>query len=531
LTHIILWDILSRMSQTLSVPKVMSSSVSAVVRKQVLVVMCLALVLVVANVSMLNVALRDIGLDLEATATQQHWIVDSYALAFAALLLPFGALGDKFGRRNVMLAGMCVTAVAAVISALAKNVDVLIAARLLSGFGAALIMPGTLSSITHVFPPEERGKAVGTWAGFASSGAIIGLVAAGLILEVASWPAIFWFVAVVSVIVFVGTLRVVPNSKDPDHANIDPFGSTLSFVGIAALVFGIIEGPVNGWDDKAVVSSLVVAACALIGFVVWELRNPHPVLDVRLFANRAFGSGSLSIFIQFFAAFGFFYVSIQFLQGMLGYSPLRSALSLVPMGAMIVPISAAAPGIARRFGLKLVNAAGLTLMAAGLFVMSLLDRTSGYWSFLIGLAFFGAGMALSTAPASESIINSLPKSKHGVASAVNDTTRELGGALGIAMIGSAFTSGYRNALGPFPPKAPAQVAEAIASSPLGGLKTAGGVAPRFGPDGARLIEDVQRSFMTGFSNSMRIAVVALLLGTLFVLWRSPKQVSAPTEEP
>jgi EmrB/QacA subfamily drug resistance transporter len=518
------------MSTDLSFPRASSPSVPAVVRKQVLVVMCLALVLVVANVSMLNVALRDIGLDLAATATQQHWIVDSYALAFAALLLPFGALGDKFGRRNVMLVGMCVTAVAAVVAALAKSVDVLIAARLLSGIGAALIMPGTLSSITHVFPPEERGKAVGTWAGFASSGAIIGLIAAGLILEVADWPAIFWFVAAVSVIVFLGTIKAVPNSKDPEHANIDPLGSTLSFVGIAALVFGIIEGPVNGWGDSAVVGSLVIAVLGLGGFIAWELRTRTPVLDVRLFANRAFGSGSLSIFIQFFAAFGFFYVAIQYLQGMLGYSPLRSALALAPMGAMIVPLSAAAPGFARRFGLKLVNAVGLAFMGGGLFVMSLLDRTSGYWSFLIGLGLFGAGMALSTAPASESIINSLPKSKHGVASAVNDTTRELGGALGIAVIGSAFTSRYRNALGPIPPKAPAQVAEAIASSPMTGLKTAGSISARIGADGPRLLEDVQRSFMNGYSGGMRIGAAALLLGTFFVLWRSPKQVSAPTEE-
>ncbi len=331
-------------------------------------------------------------------------------------------------------------------------------------------------------------------------------------------------------IALIGTIRVVPNSKDPAHANIDPIGSTLSVIGIAALVFGIIEGPVNGWGDPAVIASLVIASISLLGFIGWELRTPTPVLDVRLFRNRAFGAGSLSIFVQFFAAFGFFYVAIQYLQGMLGYSPLRSALALAPMGAVIVPLSAAAPGFARRIGLKLVNAAGLSLMGLGLFVLSLLDRTSSYWSFLFGLAFFGAGMALSTAPASESIINSLPKSKHGVASAVNDTTRELGGALGIAVIGSAFTSGYRNALSPPPPQAPAQVAEAINSSPIAGLKTAGSMAARLGEQGPRLIEDVQRSFMNGFSDSLRIGAVSVVLGTLFVLWRSPRQVSAPADE-
>jgi EmrB/QacA subfamily drug resistance transporter len=506
------------------------SPASAAVRKQVLAVMCLALVLVVANVSMLNVALRAVGLDLSATSTQQHWIVDSYAVAFAALLLPCGALGDRYGRRTVMLIGMAISAVAAVIAALATSVDVLITARVISGVGAAMIMPGTLSSITHVFPADERGKAVGTWAGFASAGGIIGLLVGGLVLEVTTWPAIFWLSAALSVLVFLGTVKVVPNSKDPDDANIDPVGSALSVIGIATLVFGIIEGPVDGWGSSKVVGALAVSILALVGFVAWELKSSKPVLDVRLFANRAFGSGSLSIFVQFFAAFGFFYVSIQYLQGMLGYSPLRSAVGLLPMGAMIVPLSAAAPGIARRLGLKVVNAAGLGFMASGLFVFSLLSTGSGYWPFLGGLFLFGAGMALSTAPASESIINSVPKSKHGVASAVNDTTRELGGALGIAIIGTAFTSGYRNAVGVAPASAPQEVVAAVASSPLGGLKTAAEVGPRLGAEGTRFLENVQNSFVDGFSASMRIGALAAFVGMLFVLWRSPQTVSAPTDE-
>ncbi|MGL5824446.1 MAG: MFS transporter [Nocardioides sp.] len=499
-------------------------------RTQVLAVMCLALILVVANVSMLNVALRDIGLDLGATATQQHWIVDSYAVIFAALLLPFGAVGDRYGRRTVMLIGMSVTILAGAMAALANSAEILIAARLLSGFGAAMIMPGTLASITHVFPPNERGKAVGTWAGFASSGGIIGLLVAGIALELAEWPAIFWLVSVVTVVALLGTLKVVPNSKDPKSANIDPFGSMLSAVGIAALVFGIIEGPVNGWASTLVVSAFVVAAGGIVGFLVWELRTATPVLDVRLFGNRAFGAGSLSIFVQFFAAFGFFYVAIQFLQGMLGYSPLTSAICLAPMGALVVPVSAAAPRIARRFGLKLVNAAGLAAMATGFLVLSLLDESSGYWSFLIGLGLFGTGMAFSTAPASESIINSLPKSQHGVASAVNDTTRELGGAIGIAVIGSAFTSGYRDTFLSISADFPAQFVELAASSPLTGLQTATEMVSQLGSNGRRFIEEVQISFMSGFTEAMQIGAIILVAGAIFVLWRSPRNVTAPSED-
>lgn len=505
-------------------------AVSPTQRKQVLAVMCLALVMVVANVSMLNVALRDIGLDLGASATQQHWIVDSYAVAFAALLLPFGAMGDRLGRRNVMLAGMIVMAFAAAGSALVDDPQLLIGARVIAGIGAALIMPGTLSSITHVFPPEARGKAVGTWAGFASSGGVIGLLVAGGLLEVSTWSSIFWLSAALAALSFVGTLAVVPNSKDPAHANIDPIGSGLSVVGIAALVFGIIEGPVEGWGSAQVISALVLAAVGLVGFVVWELRTSRPVLDVRLFRNKAFGAGSLSIGVQFFAAFGFFYVAIQYLQGMLDYSPLRSAAALLPMGLVIPPLSAAAPGIARRFGLKLVNAAGLAAMAIGFLLLSTLDRNTGYLSFLPGLLFFGTGMALSTAPASESIVNSLPKAKHGVASAVNDTTRELGGALGIAVIGSAFTAGYKGALGPIPSAAPTEIAGAVQSSPIAGVKVAAEAGPQLGPSGVQFAADIQDAFMSGFGRAMLIGSGVLLMGVLLVLWRSPVAATAPTED-
>ncbi len=479
---------------------------------------------------MLNVALRDLGLDVGATATQQHWIVDAYAVAFAALLLPFGAMGDKFGRRTLMLVGTVVMGVASAAAALMNDPQLLIGARVVAGIGAALIMPGTLSSIAHVFPAEERGKAVGTWAGFASSGGVLGLLLAGALLEVASWPFIFWANAALATASFVGTLAVVPNSKNPEHANIDPVGSLLSVTGIAALVFGIIEGPVEGWTKTKVVSALIVASIGLVGFVLWELRVEHPVLDVRLFRNRAFGAGSLSIGVQFFAAFGFFYISIQYLQGMLGYSPLRSAAGLMPMGLIIPPLSAAAPGIARRFGLKLVNAAGLASMAGGFLVFATLDRTSGYLSFLPGLMLFGAGMALSTAPASESIVNSLPKSKHGVASAVNDTTRELGGALGIAVIGSAFTAGYKSGLAPVPTGMPPQLAETVLSSPIAGVKVATEAGPRLGVAGVRFASNIQDSFMSGFARGMLIGAAALAVGVVLVLWRSPKFVTPPADD-
>ncbi len=494
-------------------------------QQRVLSVMCLSLVLVVSGSSMLNVGLREIGLSLQATATQLHWIVDSYAVAFAALLLPFGALGDRYGRRTVMLTGLAIMGLASVSSSLATSPDFLILSRVFAGVGAAMVMPGTLSTITHVFPPHQRGRAVGVWAGFASAGAVIGLLAAGLLLEWFTWPSLFVFTAILSVLAITATIAFVPNSMDPAHAHVDPLGSLLSAVGIASLVFGIIEGPATGWGSSKVVAAFAAAAITLVGFVVWELHTTKGVLDVRLFLNRPFGTGSVSVMVQFFAAFGFFYVAAFMLQGMMGYSPLKSAAALLPMSVLIIPLSALAPGLAKRFGLRLVNVAGLVSMGAAFVVMANLGDNPTYVGFLPGLLLLGTGIALSTAPASESIVNALPPSKQGVASAVNDTARELGGAFGIAIIGSAFSSTYATSVAGALVNVAPDTAPVMQTSPLAGLD----IASKMGPQGAQLLVDVRHSFMVGFTRGSVIAAAAIGLGALFVLWRSPREVSQPQD--
>jgi EmrB/QacA subfamily drug resistance transporter len=498
-------------------------------QQRVLMAMCLSLVLVVSGSSMLNVGLRNIGLDLDATSTQLHWIVDSYAVAFAALLLPFGALGDRYGRRTVMLSGLTIMGLASVGSSLAFSPDLLIWSRVFAGVGAAMVMPGTLSTITHVFPPDQRGRAVGVWAGFASAGAVIGLLTAGLLLEWFRWPSLFVFTLVLCVAAIVVTIAFAPNSIDPAHAHIDPLGSTLSAAGMASLVFAIIEGPNKGWGSSKVVAALIAAAVTLVAFVLWELHTTKGVLDVRLFMNRPFGAGSVSVLVQFFAAFGFFYVAAFMLQGMLGYSPLKSAAALLPMSVLIIPLSALAPGLAKRFGLRLVNVAGLLAMGAAFLVMANLGDDPTYLGFLPGLLLLGTGIALSTAPASESIVNALPPSKQGVASAVNDTARELGGAFGIAIIGSAFSSTYATSVTSALVTADPRISPAIQSSPLAGLDIATDIAANLEPGGAQLLADVRHSFMVGFSRGSLIAAAAIGLGALFVMWRSPRDVSHPQD--
>jgi EmrB/QacA subfamily drug resistance transporter len=498
-------------------------------RSAVLFVSCLALVMVVSSVSMLNQSLRQMSLDLGASGTQQHWIIDSYALVFAAFLLPFGALGDKIGRRSMMITGSVVMGAATLVASFAGSAELVIACRSLAGLGAAMVMPGTLSSITAVFPPDQRGKAIGTWAGVASASGIIGLLVSGSLLEFTGWQSVFRVTTIVAVITVAGLLRFVPETKDPAHANVDPVGSALSVAGIGALVFGVIEAPVAGWSSATVIGSITAGVLLLCGFVWFELRSSRPVLDVRLFANRAFGAGSFSVFCQFFALFGFIYIGVQYLQGILGYSPLRTAFAMLPMGAILVPLSRTSPTLARRFGLRTVNCAGLLLIATGFFVVTMMSADSGYGHFLVGVLIFAAGMALATAPASESIVNSLPPSQHGVASAVNDSAREVGGALGIAVIGSVFATGYTNALPELPSQLPPEAAAQIQDSAIAGLAVAGEAAPRLGANGSALLDGVREAFVSGMGSGLTVGVVSLLLGAGFVAWRSPRTVTAPVD--
>ena len=305
-------------------------------RRNILIVVCTALALVVAAVASLNVALPELARDTDATQTQLQWIVDSYALVFAAFLLPAGALGDRFGRRGMLIAGLVIFGLSSMAAFWLDAPGWLIALRAVSGVGAALIMPVTLSTITSVFPPEERGRAVGTWAGVAGGGAILGLLVSGALLERFSWNAVFAMNVVLAVVALVGTIAVVPSTSDPDHAAIDPIGAASSALGLAALIFAIIEGPVRGWTDAAVVAAFAVGVAGLAAFVLWELRRDQPMLDPRLFRLRGFTSGTISITLQFFAAFGFFFVALQYLQSILGYSPLESGLAMLPMALALI---------------------------------------------------------------------------------------------------------------------------------------------------------------------------------------------------
>ncbi len=496
-------------------------------RRAILAVVALALMMVVSAVSGLNVALPDLAIDTGASQTEITWIVDAYTLVFAGLLLPAGAIGDRFGRRGVLLVGLVVFGLAAGSAMATTSPAILIALRAAMGLGAAAVMPVTLSIITTSFPPQERGRAVGVWVGVAGGGAVLGLFASGILLEFYAWNSFFGLNVVLAVLALVGTLLVIPPSRDAHPPRLDPVGALLSLVGVASLVFGIIEVSARGWSDPLILGAFGVAALALTGFVRFELRRDQPLLDPRLFRLRGFSTGSLALTIQFFGSFGMFFTMLQYLQYVAGRSPLGAAVALLPMPFVMIPVARNAPRVAERVGIRRVVPVGLVLSATGLFLMSRLGVDLVYWQFAVALVVFAAGMGLAGTPATTAIVSSLPSSKQGVASAVNDTSRELGSALGIAILGSVLASGYRDALVASGALAglPAQVVER-ASSSVAFVQAGAEQLAQLGPAGTRLVAAAEQAFVDATGQAMLVGSGALLLGAVLVALRAPGRTAA-----
>jgi EmrB/QacA subfamily drug resistance transporter len=472
-------------------------------RSAVTVVVCIALGAVSAAMASLNVAIPDLVRSTHATQTQLEWIIDAYLLVFSVMLLAAGALGDRYGRRKALIAGLIVFGGASAVAMAVSSANELIVLRGLIGFGAAFVMPATLSTITGTFPPAERAKAVSVWAAVAGGSAILGLLCCGVLLEWFSWRSAFAVNVVLAIVALAGTFRFVPESSEADAPALDKGGALLAMVGLVALVFSIIEAPDAGWASARTLGGLAAGMVALAGFVLYELHQEHPLLDPRLFSNRRLSAGSLSICIQFFAFFGFTFVSLQYLEGVRGYTALIAALAVLPLSATMMPAARLTPRLVTRFGARSVCVTGLLLCAVGLFILSRIGTDTPYWLMLAGLVPLGIGMGSAMTPATTAITEALPQAEQGVGSALNDLSREVGGALGTAVIGSVVTAVYSSSLQI--PGAPAALVDKARSSFAVAIHAGGSTGA-----------DAQSAFVDGIHTGLLYAAGAAIIAACSV---------------
>jgi EmrB/QacA subfamily drug resistance transporter len=479
-----------------------------------LIVLCLSLMVIGIDNTILNVAIPTLAKPpsaggLGASASELQWIVDAYTIVFAGLLLTSGSLGDRFGRYRALTFGLIVFGLGSVLSAFAPSATVLIGTRALMGIGASAIMPATLSILTNVFhDPRERAKAIGVWAGVSAIGIAIGPIAGGVLLQHFWWGSVFLVnVPVVSIALVAGFL-LVPDSKDPHAGKLDPLGSILSIAGLSILLWAIIEGPSNGWGSTSVLTGFAIGGAVLVGFFVWELNSSNPMLDVRFFENPRFSAASAAITLAFLALFGTIFLLTQYTQQVLGYSTVAAGAVFLPQSIVLMIFAPLSTRWVHKFGNKAVVGTGLFILATALALMATFQTdTTGWWVIAVHVV----------APATESIMGSLPRAKAGVGSAMNDTTRQVGGAVGVALLGSILASAFR-------PRVRDLLSGHVPGSLLGKLEDSLGSALGVARDDSaakpfagRIVDAARHSFVTGMHAAVLVAAAIAVIGGIAVL--------------
>jgi EmrB/QacA subfamily drug resistance transporter len=479
-------------------------------RWKILAVMALSLLIIGLDNTVLNVALPTLQSHFSADGATLQWIVDAYLLAFAGVLLTMGTLGDRFGRKRVLQSGLLLFGASSVLAAFAQNADQLIGLRAVMGIAGAMIMPATLSVIMDVFPREERGKAIGIWSAVAGLGIGLGPFVGGLLLEWFDWSSVFWLNVPIVATALVAGLVLVPESRDPKPGAFDLPGAGLSTAMLVTLVYGIIEATARGWTDGLVLGCFAGAVVLGVAFLAWERRVGSPMLPLTLFRDARFSVASLGVGLVFFAMMGSVFAFTQYLQFAMGFSPLEAGAAMLPLALGLVIGSGASNHLSEKLGRTRVIAGGLFGVAAVL--STSLVWTADMAPFMLGLVTFGLAlsMGMAMAPSTEAVMSAVPEAKAGVGSAMSDVTRQVGGALGVAVIGSIIATAYSDDM---------QSAPATASESIGGAHA---VAGKLGGEaGTNLADTAARAFTDALGIGLTAAAAVAVMGGLLVLLRLP----------
>ncbi|MGW8375238.1 MFS transporter [Streptomyces sp. ODS28] len=491
-------------------------------------VLCLALLVVTLDNTILNVVLPTLTRQMDATSSQLQWVVDAYVLVFAGLLLVAGSLADRLGRKRTFLTGLLVFLAGSAWAAFAGSVGMLIAARAFMGIGAALINPSTLSIVTTLFTDHrERQRAFGIWAATSGVGIALGPIAGGLLLAHFWWGSVFLINVPVIAVALVCAVPLVPDSRDPAAGRPDLVGSALSIAGLSLTLWAVIEAPNDGWTSDLVLLTGLGGLAVLAAFVVWELRTPHPMLKLRFFRDRGFSAGIGTLAFVMLSGSGALFILTQYLQFHLGYSALECGVRVLPAAAAIVVVAPAVAPLARVVGRKWLLVTGLSVVGAGLFQLSRITVDTSYLSELPYMTLLGVGMGLVLPAATASIMESLPRAHTGVGSATNSTFMQMGTALGVAVLGSLLSTRYRDQLAPV--LSGHRVPEAVRETVLGSLGGAHAVAERIGAPARPLLALAESAFVDGLSLALRTGALVVLAAALLVWLVAPSAAARERE--
>ena len=499
-----------------------------------LLFICISLLVISLDNTIVNVALPSISNQFGGVASDLQWIVDAYILVFAALLLTMGSLGDRFGRKRVLQLGLVWFSIGSLVAALSQSTLMLIASRAFLGVGGAMIMPSTLSLISATFlNPKERFQAIAIWGAVFGLGGGLGPVVGGLLLQLFGWNAVFLVNLPVIALALIGGSICITESKDTAVRPIDIPGVLLSVVGLFALVYGIIEAGITSWTDLHVLLAFGVAAVLLGIFALWESRAPNAMLPAVFFKNRSFSAANAALVLVMFAMYGSIFFLSQYLQSVQGYSALAAGVRLLPMALVVTVGAALSARISGRLGIKATVGGGILLAAVGLFLLSRVATVDApYTSIVLALVIFSAGLGLAMPPATASVMGSVPVNKAGVGSAMNDTTRQLGGALGVAVLGTIMNNVYINQLATLKDTSrlatvPAQAFEAISSSVQGAHVIAHHIGAS--PIAQTITDTANQAFVSGMTEAMLVGAVILGVASVLTFAILPAQVRHPEE--